>query len=257
MRRDMPKKFLEPGSESRCTTRYPRSSKKLQPKGEDGVRDFDDHGMQKVWKAFGKYGWKSVGTDFSLLRRFLMKRKGRPWDDVYSEICEHADAKSFEGHHLRNWLSYAVTQNCFIGEDGVVRDEHGHELGKWWCQFYVHPETKTLEWIQPKRKNKKEKVQTVFELDGQLYHKHDDGLWYRVRFNLVPEGSYWWEMRFTDAFWTEKQMVKMAPWSIRSLVQVLIQKYGVGDDKKARYCCWKQSANSNEIAKIKAKYGLT
>lgn len=256
MRRDMAKKFLEPSGGKKM--KFPRSAKKLKPNGEDNLSQIACEGMKKVHEAFAKVGTKHVGTDFALMRRFLRSHKGKPWDDVYSEICKETDSRSYQGHHLREWLDYLVTQNCFM-KDGEVYDEHGHRIGMWWCQFYVHPEKKTLEWIEPKRKYHKEKKTTVFEMDGVLYHEHE-GIWYRVTFKPVPVrqknrwGKWYDTANVHDAFMLHNPPPKLSPWSYFSLTNVLTEKYGLDAEGTARYCATKQSANGREIEKLKSKY---
>lgn len=45
------------------------------------------------------------------LRRFLEKNVGRPWNKVYSEICEHADSRSLTGWHLRTHVEMEIERN--------------------------------------------------------------------------------------------------------------------------------------------------
>ncbi len=42
------------------------------------------------------------------LVKFLRANVGRPWDKVFSEICEHADARSLRGKHLREHVEFEV-----------------------------------------------------------------------------------------------------------------------------------------------------
>ena len=42
-------------------------------------------------------GWtKCLNENLAPLKRYLSKQVGRPWDKVYSEICEHLDTSSTE-----------------------------------------------------------------------------------------------------------------------------------------------------------------
>ncbi|NLB56757.1 MAG: hypothetical protein GX811_13530 [Lentisphaerae bacterium] len=164
MRHDMPKRFMEPSGGNKG--RFPRNTKKLRVADDEGG-SFTPHGMRKVHRYANKWhdgGY--VGTDFAVLRRFLMSRKGKPWNDVYSEICAEANSRSFPGHHLREWLEYAVEQNCFVDEEGQVRDQHGRQIGGCRGELYVHPQTGLLEVSKQPRRRHTKPEQKVFELKG-------------------------------------------------------------------------------------------
>lgn len=84
-----------------------------------------------------QFGWdgKELGDRLAPLYGFLEKSCGRQWDDVYSEICEHADPRSVRGYHLRQHVwSYVVPNNYdvghhrrygpfFVDEDGTLQKE--------------------------------------------------------------------------------------------------------------------------------------
>jgi hypothetical protein len=67
-----------------------------------------------------QFGWdgKELGDRLNPLHSFLEKNCGRQWDDVYSEICEHADMRSVRGYHLRQHVwNYVVPNNYDVGHD--------------------------------------------------------------------------------------------------------------------------------------------
>lgn len=64
------------------------------------------------------------------LRRFLEKQVGRPWDKVYSELCQGADSRNIRGFHLRSHIEDTVVLNC-----DVVKTENGYrQRPKWYHQ---------------------------------------------------------------------------------------------------------------------------
>lgn len=85
-------------------------------------------------RQFG-YDCKSLGDRLAPLTGFLDKNVGRQWDDVYSEICEHADMRSVRGYHLRLHVWADVVPNnydvghrqrygpFFVDEDGTLQRE--------------------------------------------------------------------------------------------------------------------------------------
>lgn len=247
MRHDMPKRFLKHGRTVKG--RFPRHAKKFNIKDEDGQELSSPRGMKKVHRLTNKWDYTGyLGTDFAVMHRFLQSRKGQPWDKVFSEICAEADDRSFEGHHLREYIP--VEMNCSIDEDGIVRDEHGHQVGYHWDEFYVHPETKTLEHIPKQGKRYQYKPpHTVFEMDGKLYHEHK-GLWYRVEMAEIPKktNSHWdlmWPVNMKDAF------IELGYSTYYHIQGKLTTEYGLSPDKNTWYCVKKESANSKEISKLK------
>lgn len=84
-----------------------------------------------------QFGWdaKELGDRLSPLDGFLEANIGRQWDDVYSEICEHADPRTTRGYHLRQHVWNAVVPNnydvghrrrygpFFVHTDGTLQHE--------------------------------------------------------------------------------------------------------------------------------------
>ena len=223
-------------------SRYPRNAKKCQTPMK---------GMRKVHMVVSGER-KYVDVNYTLIRRFLKKRIGKLWNDVYSEICQHTDFNK-SGRMLKEWLDYSIEQNCYI-EDGVIFDSKGDKLEAWWhSSFYVHPETQTLEVMESARVrfHKTKQPQTVFELDDVLYYKEDD-LWYRVKFEYMPKIK---QIKTYSAYsWAPDMFLESSKYPTNwDYDKALTAKYGPGE-KGTRYCCWKQSANSREIEKLKIKY---
>lgn len=256
MRPDMPKRFLRHGKHSKGP--FPRHCKNLSMKDEDGQNVHNPHGMRAAHHYTIKYEDRGYfGTDFAVLRRFLHSRKGRPWNEVFSEICAEADDRSFEGHHLREYLDYEVEQNCFIGQDGKIYDKQGNSVVDFWGEFYVHPETGILEYAEKKRYRQQDPVHSVFKMDGKLYHEHKD-IWYRVEMEEFPiKDGYlhdvYWPSDLHDVFISEELGFAIYRYRVASQLR---DKYGLSPKKKCWYCVKKQSANSHEISKLKKKYDL-
>jgi len=70
---------------------------------------------------------KSLGDRIAPLRAFLDKQVGRPWADVWHEVCENADARTIRGFHLRQHVWIEVARNkwgyggLFIDDDGTLQ----------------------------------------------------------------------------------------------------------------------------------------
>ena len=265
MKPDTLKKFVKSHA-VRNPDRFPRRGKKLKEiNSEDGPSKI---GMGRIQEH-------SCHKDrnFAVMKRFLNKHRGQSWDDVYSEICETADCRSFTGHEFRESLNYVVDQHCTIDKDGKIIDSHGHPLGSVIGrrgQFFVHPETKTLEYVNGRKNFWREKTPvTVFEMNGILFHKHED-IWWRVQMKEVPEkkspifGYMYQDFNsgvYSDAFGLysclEKSVnSKTFDYRLISPSYVLRAKYGVGPNGRQWYCASKQSANHREIAALKKKHKL-
>lgn len=263
MKHDLPKSFVISSGVDRG--RYPRGTKELTRHDEDGETP-SVMGMRKIHRFANKFGRVGHSFDFAVMRRFLMKHRGKPWDQVYSEICKEADDRNYVGHQFRERISTWIEHHVHFDEDGDLADEQGHKIQRWGGRFfYIHPETKTLEYMESKRgKWHEDCPHSVFELNDILYHKHWDGLWYRVKMEVVPTTTRWGyptpdysEAIYQDAFGTA-HLMQPKSWNYRlySAMHILLKKYGRNPQGSQWFCVEKQSANKREIAKLKVKYGL-
>jgi hypothetical protein len=87
---------------------------------------------------------KSLNENLAPLVRYLRKQRGRPWDDVFSEICAGLDTGSTVKMHVRMHLEDFVLVRISTGRHGELMHE-GREIrpeqGNWrWHEFYVDPD---------------------------------------------------------------------------------------------------------------------
>lgn len=262
MRSDMAERFSEQDVRSGKKKRkgkYPRTQKAIARKDEDGGQAAIT-GMKKPYKVAGDWWWDGgCGADYAILRRFFVSNCGRPWDDVYSEICESADKRTHDGHRLHEAVQHLVELNCTIDEGGRICDDKGHALiGSWRGELYVHPVTKHLEQIKVSRRHKKSVPQRVFEVDGNLYHEHE-GVWYQVEMKELGKINRWyWETIYVEAFDAHKDPgpPPNARYWYFNQTEALVRKYGYSPDLKIWYCTSKRSAGKRQIRKVKQKYDL-
>lgn len=211
----------------------------------------------------GRNGWtkyrrtKRHDEKWSYIQRFLTSRVGKAWDEVYSEICEEADARTWVGQHLRDQLDLYVEQNCFM-QNGEVLNEHGHVVSRWWNSFYVHPESKTLEFSKRKSWKPQKDPKRVFDLKGKSYFRWE-GNWYRVKFQTAAKVKRWGWYDYivpncVDVFLAD-EIAFYPAWNSWHPVRLLRETYGLDEDGNLRYCVWKQAANSREINQLKKLYG--
>lgn len=192
---------------------------------------------------------RHVGTDFSFMQRWLTSQIGKPWDDVYSEICQLADRRQFQGRHFHYWLNNQVDQYCTLGKDGQIYNKYGVTFHSFWTKFYVHPVKRTLEIYKVEnQKYRREVIKKIFELEDTLFHCHD-GIWYRVQMKELPPYNRDNCIYIVDAFHTTDTFQQ----EYRHRDN-LYQKFGLSPNKAHWYCEKKEQANHKEIMKLKAKY---
>jgi hypothetical protein len=129
-------------------------------------------------------GTKSFNEHLGPLRRFLDRNVGRPWNKVYSEICQHVDRGNVvQKHILTHLFQYVVTNVVLI--DG---EPHDGTPGYWYGrplravshshQWYVCPRSGLLRRSRqvprrrpgrpaPPRRVRLSKTEMCLELNGR------------------------------------------------------------------------------------------
>lgn len=106
----------------------------------------DDEGPVRAPHSPGKinYGRKSRGISSAPMKRFLRSNLGRPWNQVYSDICQRIDRRSAVGREALDLLDYLVTKHCFEDADGGIRRNYSPRSQPPVEGFYIHPRTQLL-----------------------------------------------------------------------------------------------------------------
>jgi hypothetical protein len=121
---------------------------------------------------------------FRVLRNWLRKQVGRPWNMVYSEACKEYDLRTIKGREIRKFLNEwgTVDLKCFVDPEGEVRTfegycgDHGTNQFSYFSKadgLYVHPESGLLCYREVE--NPSEHVRERKEIK---YIKLADGSWY-------------------------------------------------------------------------------
>ena len=120
------------------------------------------------------------------LKRFLQRRVGCHWDEVFSEISASASFDSVNGRKLFDGLTYDVDRNVRI-VDGKLVGRWGYELYS--GELYVHPSTGIVMRCEKPRKRWRQHNhfpwQTIVVDDAHRYLKID-GLWYFITLSPIP-----------------------------------------------------------------------
>lgn len=123
MRRDMSKVIVERprfGSGWRTWRRKGRYDPKLVLIDEEGEEDPSMAGLRSFWRARkSSLHSKWLNENLAPLRRFLMAQVGRPWDAVWSEICENLKPTSTVQQHVRDHISDFVAMQTSL-KDGRI-----------------------------------------------------------------------------------------------------------------------------------------
>ena len=135
---------------------------------------------------------------YSFIDGFLTSRVGRPWDDVYAEICSRFDKRSMMGEKVRENFNASrrwsdVELNCYIGRDGNVRDVLNRCII---YGFYVHPETGILcHHSNPSTKAARRRF--YWDSPSDIIGVKD-GVWFYAHFShrgSRPAADYYFELR--------------------------------------------------------------
>jgi hypothetical protein len=91
---------------------------------------------------------KSLSENLAPLKRFLQKQRGRDWDDVFSEICQHLDTGSTVKMHVREHIEDFIMIRIHVDADGQWFGHHERTglrpLSGWWPDLYVDPVDGTI-----------------------------------------------------------------------------------------------------------------
>jgi hypothetical protein len=95
-----------------------------------------------------EYGWecKRKNENYNAISRFLKKNLGRPWNDIWSEICAQSDSRSKQGSGFRKHFEWNVAQDIAIINDKPYQFKYGRcsYYDHTYTGYYVHPETGIL-----------------------------------------------------------------------------------------------------------------
>ena len=227
MRSDMAEVIIEPPrSLNHYAIRRQHKKTGLRIRNYDPDKEYDDLPTRLSSSRHKQYGRaaKDMCDLFGPIHRYFCSNVGRPWDQIWSEICEQIDRRNLAKNHLFEHIVGYVETDCFIGDDGNIYAytssgvyEVSAEDSTW---FYVHPNTGLLcqtdkrAWRQTQKAAKKA-AQTAWlnwrvPIRGKLHYVKLNGLWYianlehycvgqrppaeEAEMTLLQDGWYTWRV---------------------------------------------------------------
>lgn len=140
----------------------------------------------------GDYNWKELTDVLSPLYGYLEKNVGRPWDMVYSELCQGLDRRSVSGQHVFTHLWQYVDTNCWIGADTGTVYTDGRRGPDTPDDFYVHPWSGLLcqvpdreSWRKKYRREQANKPIEEIKVSPEKSYNLIDGIWYFTEYTMV------------------------------------------------------------------------
>lgn len=166
-----------------------------RPRGGGGERHRDrsvddenlpsHEGMSRPHKIRGRYKW--LNENLKPLQRFLLRRVGRRWDDVYSEICANLRPQSTVQQHVRDHLDDFVNLHVHVAANGSLQSVP--PLGESWgryTRFFVDPRDGVLRSLPHRKRKALVKPLTHLVLAPEHELVKVKGIWYWVAFADVP-----------------------------------------------------------------------
>jgi hypothetical protein len=250
MRKDMSKILTdEPRHGARLKDRKGRKrAENRVPDEEKPIKE--PHNLRYRWEHNG-FDAKQFGEHLGPLRRFILSCVGRPWNDVYSEICEHVSRDNVVQKHIFTHLWQYVATNVYM-KDGLPYDKtYGLTI---YQDTYVHPDTgilcKTPQ--ERKRRHVHKNVDYIRINKDEIYYKQE-GIWYRCTmrdlpvdsmsasgYDILTKETWSWKSMWYDILQTYLSYMKS------DIIRKYTEKYG------APQCCVeKRQVGKTELKKLR------
>jgi hypothetical protein len=125
------------------------------------------------------------------LRRWLRDQVGRPWNSVWSELCDGVDRNTVAGQHLLEHVFWEVERDCRMDGRVALKSVDRRWRGGRVEGLYVHPRTGLLRWQAPLPSPRPQPPQ-----DWRLLPRGDErllrqihGLWFAFKVEVL--GQEW------------------------------------------------------------------
>jgi len=152
--------------------------------GPDGDYDQAKRGSMSSGSPERANDNKSFTDVLGPLYRWLDGQVGKPWNKVYSELCQGLDKRKTTHQHVFDHALQYVEVNAFLGEDGQY-----YVRGRYWMNqaidgLFVHPKTGLIRRQRRRPEPEKPKKEEFVRLgEGPLgLHAYEKkaGIWYET-----------------------------------------------------------------------------
>jgi hypothetical protein len=190
MRADMAKVIVE---RPRLGSRYKHEGKGYHRRRQRLAAD--ELPCREGIKARARGADKRLNEHLAPLRRFLESCVGRPWDDVFAEICANLSRDSAVQDHVRDHVADFVVRQVVLIDGVPCFGEgrfHGQPLGGGFFRqrLYVCPRTGLLRRLElPSRKRPRPRrpgAPSPVRLDAGRQCRWVDGAWHLVTLAPLP-----------------------------------------------------------------------
>lgn len=136
---------------------------------------------------------RALNENLNPLKRYLGRQVGRPWDKVYSEICENLDTGSAVKQHVRDHLEDLVALKLTVRSDGSLHCYARHGFYKkwpWYQAFFVDPRNGVLRdsdrYFRSRGIERRPRRKALSKPDDRVIVSDDvqlrrvDGIWYEI-----------------------------------------------------------------------------
>jgi hypothetical protein len=171
------------------------------------AREYDDGAVPLTGRRIRAFSGPGKGFNENLnpLKRYLGRQIGRPWNKVFSEICETLDTGSTVKQHVRDHLQDLVALNLVRTDAGELRLVHDGGFYRadprpWRQPYYVDPETgllcDTRRYFRKRgidlntwRRKPRKPVRDRIIVSGDIELRRLGGIWYQIRFGEVEDAA--------------------------------------------------------------------
>jgi len=142
---------------------------------------------------------KYFSDHLSPLRRFLYRKVGQPWDDVYSELCDRLDITTLSGQHILSHLWHFVERHVEIIDGKPHRkpyDGYHFLFNRRRDRLYIHPDSGLLCLAKGLHKppQSTDLSQDLVKIDPYHYYRQIDGIWYQITCQDLPPMGHVWDI---------------------------------------------------------------
>lgn len=199
MRKDMGKVITE--RERAVPYDNPRRNAKtgmdIKWKGHDADYEIPSKASSSANRQHG-YGAKQFTDVLGPIYRFLNKQVGRPWNKVYSELCEQLDKRKLTHKHVFDHIEQYVEKDVYRGKDKVWYHTTGysyqpgpHYASRRVIGLFVNPHNGLIQRQKALPEKEQPKDLDTIKVDKENEYRRLGGLWFLVKSKEIEvDASY-------------------------------------------------------------------